>query len=735
MSHRSTHSAMAIPRAARIGLAALSLLLLAAATLQSARAETVYALRVRLNPERVAAGPLSAADLARLEKLAGTSLRQIGATRTGALEFALGAPFDAALLKPRLRALREDRSVLWADAALPAGGRLKRATTRAGAPGHAYTDTGYKLMVRLAGDPDPDWATLLPRFSGRVGMPVVAERRIGNVWVLTLMQTVNTDTLASMATRLQADPAVQYADPVRRRFAKLIPDDPFFTQQWSLSDAVGGINVISAWDLQLQTPPARTTIAVIDTGILQHPDLAGRILPGYDFITDPSSARDGDSRDPNPRDEGDWRDDGACGGFPATPSSWHGTFVSGIMAANTNNGIGMSGIDLNALIVPVRVLVECGGTDVDVFEGMLWASGVQIAGVPPNQYPAKVINMSLGGFGTCPNAVQDAIDDALTQGAVVVVAAGNESSDTSDFAPSGCHGVITVGASTRAGDITFYSNFGHRIDLSAPGGDFDDGGVVSLSNDGQTVAGNPAYATHIGTSAAAPQVSGVVSMMLARDPTLTAGRVLTILQGTAREFPLGSICRNGNVCGSGLLDAGIALASTIPGGAAPPPGATTVVEYYRDDLDHYYYSADPEEIYFLDHFPDAKNKRTGFFFFAWLDPALAPFGAQPMCKFFGSPTLLLNSFYYTAVPSECQYVIAHWPGTWNLVTPAAFWVLPADGEGRCTGGTIPVYRFSNNRQDFNQRMTLDLSVKRAMINRAWVPDGGGANGTAFCSPI
>jgi subtilisin family serine protease len=394
----------------------------------------------------------------------------------------------------------------------------------------------------------------------------------------------------------------------------------------------------------------------------------------------------------------------------------------------------MSGIDLFANIVPVRVLGECGGNDVDVFEGMLWASGVQIDGVPPNPYPARVINMSLGGFGTCPNSVQDAIDDALTQGAVVVVAAGNESSDTSEFAPSGCNGVITVSATTRSGDIAFYSNFGHRVDISAPGGDFD-AAVLSLSNDGQTVPGNEAYATEIGTSAAAPHVSGVVSMMVARDSTLTAGRVLSILQGTAREFPLGSICRNGNVCGAGLLDAGLALASTVPGGSVPPPGATIVVEYYRSDLDHYRYSADPAEIFSIDNNPAQLNKRTGLFFFAWPSAATAPPGAQPMCEFFGSKTMLINSYYFTAVPSECQYVINHFPGTWALLTRSAFWVLPTNSEGRCTGGTIPVYRFSNNRQDFNQRMTFDLSVKRAMINRAWVPDGGGPNGTAFCSPI
>ncbi len=738
MIERSFAAVIACQRAIRIGAASLGGLLLVLAALSSAHGETVSAIRVRLNPETTAPGALAPAQLARLETLAGTKLTQVAITRTGAIEFRLDQRMDAAVLNSKLRRMRQDRSVLWAEPLGTDGAdgaRLKRSTTRAGGGGHAYIDTGHKLMVRLIGDPAPDWATLLPRFSLHIGAPVIAERRIGNVWVLGLMQTVNTTTLASMANRLQADPAVQYADPVLRRFPRFVPNDPYFPQQWSLTDPVGGINVGAAWDLQLQTPPASTTIALIDTGILQHAELQNHLLPGYDFITDPSYARDGNGRDDNPLDQGDWRDEGACGGFHASASSWHGTFVSGIMAGTTNNGAGMAGIDLYARIVPVRVLGECGGTDEDVFEGMLWASGVQIAGVPPNPFPAKVINMSLGGVGGCPNAVQDAIDDALAQGAVVVVAAGNESSDTSDFAPSGCNGVITVGATNRSGDRTFYSNFGRRIDISAPGGDLDDGGIVSLSNDGLTIATNNSFATEIGTSASAPHVSGVVSMMMGRDPTLTAGRVLSILQGTSRPFAVGSLCRSGNLCGSGILDAGLAMASTIPGGAVPPAGAAVVVEYYRADLDHYQYTADPNEIYFIDHNPAAVNKRTGFFFFAWVNPAFAPPGAQPMCKFYGSKELFIDSFFYTADPGECAFVISRWPGTWTLVNPALFWVAPTDINGACAGGLVPVFRFSNNRNDFNQRMTFDLSLKRAMINRGWAPDGGGPNGTAFCSPI
>jgi serine protease len=711
-------------------------LLLAAAAVPAARAETVSTLRLRLNPNAVADGKLTADAQARLEAQLGTKVTPVGSTRTGAIDLALATPQDSATLHPKLTALRRDRSILWVEPSTAGRSAIGQRATGAPANHGGYVDIGSKLLVRLAGDAAPDWSTLMPRLNDRMGTLAIPERQIGSVWVLRLATPVRADALAQMAERLQDDPAVQYADPVGRRFAKLlVPNDPFFSEQWALTDPAGGINIQSAWDLQLAQPVVSTTIAVVDTGILPHADLANRILPGYDFITDAASARDGDGRDPNPRDEGDWVTEGDCGGLPAHPSSWHGTFVSGIMAADINNGIGMAGIDLFAHVVPVRVLGECGGTDEDVFAGMLWASGVQIAGVPPNPYPAKVINMSLGGAGTCPNAVQDAIDDALAQGSVVVVAAGNESSDAANFAPAGCSGVITVGASNRRGDLAFYSNFGHRVDISAPGGDFDDDGVVSLSNDGQTVPGADAYARAIGTSAAAPQVSGVVSMMLARDPTLTPGRVLAILQGTARDFPDGSVCRSGSACGAGLLDAGLAMASTIPGGLTPPAGAVQVVEYYRSDLDHYYYTADPNEILFIDTNPNALNKRTGFFFFAWTAPTFAPPGAQPVCKFYGSRTEFIDSYYFTSDPAECAFVQATWPGTWTLVTPSAFWVMPVFPDGSCPTGTLPTYRFDNNRRDFNQRHTIDLSIRRAMLNRSWAPTGTGKNGVGFCTPI
>ena len=158
---------------------------------------------------------------------------------------------------------------------------------------------------------------------------------------------------------------------------------------------MAGINAETAWTLQPSAPSV--TVAVVDTGILPHPDLVGRVLPGYDFISDPGRARDGNARDPNPRDEGDWSD-GECG-CQTYDSFFHGLFVAGLIAANTNNGIGIAGVADGVNILPVRVLGVCGGTFEDVLDGMLWASGVAIEGVPANTTPAKIINMSLGGFG------------------------------------------------------------------------------------------------------------------------------------------------------------------------------------------------------------------------------------------------------------------------------------------------------------------------------------------------
>ncbi|HWZ74187.1 MAG TPA: S8 family peptidase [Casimicrobiaceae bacterium] len=693
-----------------------------------AYAETVSRIRLMLHPYAGAPGQLPMVANARLQTLAGLPLTLARTTRTGGLEFTLAQPLDADAAAALVQRLRNDRSVLWAETISTDSVAKSQAL-----PANANAGPGQKLMVRLAAAASPNWSALLPRWNSLIGTAITVDHQIGDVWVLKLGAPVPDAELANMASQLETDAAVQYADPVRRVRAQRVPNDPDFGRQWALTDPVGGINAPAAWDLQIGS--AGVTIAVIDTGITQHPELAGRVLPGYDFISDPSEANDGGGRDSDPSDPGDNTGDNECGpGVPGEPSSWHGTFVSGLIAANTDNGVGIAGVNWNAKILPVRVLGRCGGTFDDIVAGILWAVGAPVAGAPPNPNPARVINLSLGGQSSCPQAMQDAINVALAQGVVVAIAAGNDSIDVSMFAPANCAGVITVGASTRQGDRAGYSNFGIRVDVSAPGGDGNEiDWILSLSNEGTSGPSGPSYAIGIGTSFAAPHVAGVASLMLARNANLTPGQVLGIISETARSFNAAGSCARGPACGGGLLDAGFALLGTVSSSSMAPPGTVPVIEYYRAEKDHYFMTANPAEIASVDTNLPA-FQRTGEVFFAWVDPALAPANAVPVCRFF-SPLPLIDSHFYSASASECLFVQMHWPGIWGLELTAAFYVILPDAAGNCQAGTQPVYRFFDNRNDANHRYTVDLTVRRAMINRNWVPEGNGPNAVSFCSPV
>jgi len=210
--------------------------------------------------------------------------------------------------------------------------------------------------------------------------------------------------------------------------------------------------------------------------------------------------------------------------------------------------------------------------------------------------------------------------------------------------------------------------------------------------------------------------------------------VLDILTDTTRSFPPSSRCTVANLCGSGMLDAGAAVGSTSAGGP-PPPNTYRVVEYYRADLDHYFITADPAEIAYVDSALAGTFQRTGLYFYAYLDPAVAPSNAHPVCRFYASAAVLIDSHFFSANADECIYVFVNWPDIWNLEQAAAFYIPVPDANGNCPAQTLPVYRFFNNRRDANHRYTVDLSVRRAMLNRAWAPEGEGPNSIAFCSPI
>ncbi len=344
-----------------------------------------------------------------------------------------------------------------------------------------------------------------------------------------------------------------------------------------------GINLPSAWDLT--TGSSSTVVAVLDTGIVPHADLAGRLVAGYDFIEDLNKANDGDGRDSDPADPGDWvtfeesnDENSAFYGCEVATSSWHGTHVAGTIGALTNNNTGVAGIDWSAKILPVRVLGKCGGYTSDLIDGMRWAAGLSVYGVSANPTPAKILNLSLGNAHSCGYFMQKAVSDVTAKGAVVIAAAGNDSADASTFTPANCAGVISVAALNRAGGLASYSNSGSIVKIAAPGGDMS-GGILSTLNTGTTspVSGplGDTYAAYMGTSMAVPHVSGIASLVLALNPSFSPGQVLARIQSSARAFPVGtgSDCTT-LTCGAGIADASAAIAADA--GVSLTASATSV---------------------------------------------------------------------------------------------------------------------------------------------------------------
>lgn len=363
--------------------------------------------------------------------------------------------------------------------------------------------------------------------------------------------------------QLMADPNIEYVEENMLHQPMQTPNDPNYNQQWHYYEPVGGANLPAAW-AQGMTGQG-VVVAVLDTGYRPHVDLAANLLPGYDMISDPFIANDGNGRDSDARDPGDWVSAGACGGgFPAQNqnSSWHGTHVAGTIAAVTNNGTGVAGAAYDAKVVPVRVLGRCGGTTADIADGILWAAGGSVPGVPSNPNPADVINMSLGGQGSCQNTTQQAINVARNNGSVVVVASGNSNANANNFTPGNCSGVINVASTNRSGGRAYYSNFGSSVTVAAPGGaqNFanDPEGVLSTFNSGTTTPANDSYRFSQGTSMAAPHVAGVAALVKQALPNATPDQVASILVNSSRSFP--SACSG---CGAGIVDAGAAISLAL----------------------------------------------------------------------------------------------------------------------------------------------------------------------------
>ncbi|MGJ6979990.1 S8 family serine peptidase [Aestuariimicrobium soli] len=359
---------------------------------------------------------------------------------------------------------------------------------------------------------------------------------------------------------LQSRPDVEYAGPNRR--VRAVSNDPEYVNQWNLSSAAG----ITLTPVQRFTG-AGVTVAVIDSGKTNHPDLTGQFVGGYDFISDSSGADGNSGRDADPTDTGDY-----CDG---EPSAWHGTAVAGTIAALRDNGRDIAGVAPGAKILPVRVLGQCGGIESDVIDAIAWASGATVSGVPTNTHPARVINLSLSTVdpAACSPDWQQAITTARSRGSIVVTAAGNVASAAQQYAPGNCAGVVNVAASTSTQQRASYSNYGTTVDLAAPGGDPSAPLPLLTVNSSTTNNGSYGVTRGIGTSFAAPQVSAVAAMLWSQQPGLTGPQVESMLASRARPA---SSCQG---CGAGILDATRTLAPVLTGqswAATPLAGGTTV---------------------------------------------------------------------------------------------------------------------------------------------------------------
>ncbi len=427
---------------------------------------------------------------------------------------------------------------------------------------------------------------------------------------------------ASLALRLVKEADVEYAVADQRRTHLQVPGDPWYTQgspvigntggpiagQWYLrapeGEIVSSINAANAWNVTIGSP--NIVIAGIDSGVrFEHPDLAGRLLAGYDMVSDLASANDGSGRDADATDPGDWITTGESYD-PFSPfyqcnvenSSWHGTQIFGIMGAASNNGRGMAGVVWGANLLPVRVLGKCGGYDSDIIAGMQWAAGLPVPGVPVNTTPARVINMSLGGSGVCPQSYIDAINTIISQPSsiVIVVAAGNGSGSVG--VPANCPGVIAVGGLRQVGTKVGYSDLGAEISISAPGGNCVNFGVIlpclypilTTTNTGLTDPSASSYTdsfnVSVGTSFAAPLVAGTVALMLAVNPALTFPDINAALSSSVRAFPFRGVIEDPqtgvvkdcnakdsnsqlqcycttSTCGAGMLDSASAVAAAL----------------------------------------------------------------------------------------------------------------------------------------------------------------------------
>ena len=492
-------------------------------------------------------------------------------------------------------------------------------------------DSTDRLIIKWRSDVNSANSTQfddeLKQAGRKAGNSVRAHRSLGGrLHVLQLEQTQQGTELAQTLAQWRADPRVALAEPDRRVHAHTFtPNDPLYAGQWYLqSQQAAATRTHVAWDNSTggSNIASSVIVAVIDSGVrFDHPDLrraaaGGKLLPGYDFVSADKgnvflTANDGDGWDADPSDPGDFLSAAdlasstyagkKCGAGTnkdqPTRSSWHGTRVAGLIGADTNNALGIAGAAYNVRIQPLRALGKCGGYDSDVIAAMYWAAGLSIPapllqGAPPvNTTPAQVINMSLGGLGSCSATYTQAVADITAKGVLIVASAGNEGGPVD--IPANCAGVLAVAGLRHVGTKVGYSNLGPEVGIAAPAGNCVNTGATepclfSLGTTTDSGSQGPvgpdytnAYNYNVGTSFSSPLAAAAVALMRAVNPSLTPKQLVARLQASARAFPATSdtvptpvachtpagssdvqssecLCTT-SVCGAGMLDTGAAV--------------------------------------------------------------------------------------------------------------------------------------------------------------------------------
>ena len=475
----------------------------------------------------------------------------------------------------------------------------------------------HRIIVRMRSA--NHWQMLQQEFQARHHAALKRERPMsGGAWVASVAGAITEKALLAEFKRWQQISLVDYAELDSLVQPSSVPNDPLFDLQWQLGDnseQIAAMNLIDAWAITQGSP--EIVVAIVDTGVrFEHEDLTGRLLPGYDFVSginevstrrrvpdtlDFVKAHDGDGRDEDATDPGDGVDrdthtlmtshDLEC---PLQESSWHGTAMASLIAANGNDAVGMTGIDWSASILPVRAIGRCGGRRSDLLDAIRWAAGVEDPLLPPNPTPAHVINLSLGIDDRCSASDQRAINDAVAAGAVIVAAVGNltRNLDLAPSSPAHCNNVLGITAVDSHGMRASYSSYGRDADLAAPGGEVANGEIqpilIATNRGNQLPVAGSSHEFSTGTSIATPLVSGVISLMLSVNPDLSAAEISALLKSTARPFPdtpatedkqnenefartttSNSRCTP-DTCGSGIVDAAAAVNAALTFDSSQP---------------------------------------------------------------------------------------------------------------------------------------------------------------------